>query len=110
MKFRFAGIAPDPFLCFPEVVLDQTTAVITVSSTGDFGGSGEFTVPANGNVHVELNSTPGAGAIGPMTTFVSGTQPVRGRVVFTCLTNPANVFGQTLIASPVGVVTIVPMP
>ena len=108
-KFRFAGIASDPFLCFPEVTPDQTSVVLTIANSGDFGASGEFTVPANGNAHVELSATAGAGAIGPMTTLVSGTQPVRVSVVFTCLTNPANVFGQTLIASPAGVVTVVPM-
>ena len=110
-KYRFSNKSSDDFLCFPEVTPDQPSVVIDLTTgTADFGPSGEFNVPANSNVHVELSAPAGAGAIGPMTTLVSGTQPVRVRVVFTCLTHSNNVEGQTLIASPVGVVTIAAMP
>lgn len=108
-KFRFTSTTSKDFLCFPEVTLDQGT--FDLSTTGDFGSSGEFVVPANGNIHVELSNpaAAGTGAIGPLVTLTSGQQPVRGRAIFTCLTAPANVTGVILIASPVGVISVVQM-
>jgi hypothetical protein len=109
-KFRCTNSSSKDFLIFPEVVLDQGT--FTLTTTGDFGANGEFTVPANGNVHVELSNpaAAGTGAIGPLVTLNTGQQPVRGRAIFTALTTPANVSCTTLIASPVGVVSVAQMP
>ena len=109
-KFRCTNSSSKDFLIFPDVVIDQGT--FTLTTTGDFGANGEFTVPANSNVHVELSNPPaaGTGAIGPLVTLLTGQQPVRGRAIFTALTAPANVTCTTLIASPSGVISVQQMP
>jgi hypothetical protein len=104
-KFRITNASPVDVVVLPVVVLDQGTFTPSAIYTNG------FTVPAGGSIHVELSGTPaaGTGAIGPLVTLSSGTQPVRAKATFTVLSATANVAGIVLIASPTGVVTAVPM-
>jgi len=101
-KFRFTNSSDTAVTILAEVVLDQGTMTVNLT---------QFDIPARSSIHVELAGTPaaGTGAIGPMITLVSGTQPVRGKATFTILGAPANVKGVTLISSPIGVISVADM-
>jgi hypothetical protein len=104
-KFRFTNSSNADITVLPTLVLDQGTF------TGNTIYNSGFVIPAGGSVHVEASGTPaaGTGAIGPMVTITSGTQPLRGKCTFTVLSATANVSGWLLVASPTGVISLIPM-
>jgi len=115
VKFRFTNSLGSPVTVTSQVTLDFVNGVQNGTCTlGVLQGAlstGTFTIPASGSIQVELsaNGDPTTGTLGPLCTLTGGTQPVRGKGVFTVLTATGNVSGLTLIASPVGVITAIPM-
>jgi len=101
-KFRFTNSTTTDLTVNVAITPDQSTAVLTQPITS-------FTVPALGSRQITLYDAPsaGTGEQGPIVTALGGTftQPLRGKVIFTALTNTANIRGIVLIYSPVGVIT-----
>jgi len=107
-KFRFYNTTSSSITVQVSVVLDQGTFALPAPGATGLNADGSFVVPALKALHVELSETPaaGTGAVGPLIQVLTGTQPIRGSAVFTILAPGGTLMGQTLVASPTGVITI----
>lgn len=110
-KFRFINNSSVPVTVKGTLVLDQGTVTMNPAFQ-DANGNITLSIPANGSVQATLliNPAAGTGELGPLVSSLdTGVQPVRARANFLALTATNNVAGQVLIASPVGVITVVPL-